>query len=114
MKKNSNTITIQVPWQDPYNEDFMWNELLAWTMETYGLPGDRWTYKPDSDYMLFEFGDENDSLLFQLKTNGKRLNLQDLYLIEREKQFYNTLVSVASKNLSDSIDQDVLETLQWK
>lgn len=66
-------ITVQVPWEDPYNKDFMWNELLAWTMETYGLPGDRWTYTPTADFMDFHFPDDNDALMFQLKTTGRRL-----------------------------------------
>lgn len=66
-------ITIRVPWQDPYNKDFMWNELLAWTCESYGLPGDRWTYKPTEDFMDFNFPNENDALMFQLKTAGHRV-----------------------------------------
>lgn len=73
-------ITIQVPWQDPYDKDFMWNELLAWTMETYGLPGDRWTYTPTHDYMDFHFPDEKDSLMFQLKTGGRRVSEEEVTL----------------------------------
>jgi hypothetical protein len=68
------TITIRVPWQDPYNKDFMWNELLAWTCETYGLPGEStWRYHPDADWMDFHFYDENDAIMFQLKTAGNRI-----------------------------------------
>ena len=67
------TITIRVPWQDPYNKDFMWNELLAWTCETYGLPSDTtWRYHPTTDYMDFHFYTENDAMMFQLKTAGQR------------------------------------------
>jgi hypothetical protein len=68
------TITIRVPWQDPYNKDFMWNELLAWTCETYGLPGEStWRYHPDADWMDFHFYNENDAIMFQLKTAGQRI-----------------------------------------
>jgi hypothetical protein len=68
------TITIRVPWQDPYNKDFMWNELLAWTCETYGLPGEStWRYHPDADWMDFHFYSENDAIMFQLKTAGQRI-----------------------------------------
>lgn len=70
-------ITIQVPWENPYDKDYMWNELLAWTMETYGLPGDRWTYHPTEHYMNFDFPDENDSLMFQLKTSGRRISAEE-------------------------------------
>jgi hypothetical protein len=67
------TITIRVPWQDPYDKDFMWNELLAWTAQTYGLPsGDNWSYHPTHDYMDFHFYNENDAMMFQLKTAGQR------------------------------------------
>ena len=72
------TITIRVPWQDPYNKDFMWNELLAWTMETYGLPGDAtWRYHPNTDWMDFHFFTENDAMMFQLKTAGQRRDQQE-------------------------------------
>lgn len=72
------TITIRVPWQDPYNEEFMWNELLAWTCETYGLPSeDTWRYHPTTDYMDFHFFTENDAMMFQLKTGGLRWDRQE-------------------------------------
>jgi len=71
------TITIRVPWTDPYNKDFMWNELLAWTCETYGLPGDAWTYHPTHDYMDFHFNTETDATMFQLKTAGQRWGRQE-------------------------------------
>ena len=72
------TITIRVPWSDPYNKDFMWNELLAWTCETYGLPGDdTWRYHPTTDYMDFHFYTENDAMMFQLKSAGHRWTQQE-------------------------------------
>jgi hypothetical protein len=75
------SITIRVPWQDPYNKDFMWNELLAWTCETYGLPGDAWRYHPTEHWMDFAFNDENDALMFQIKTGGVRRYKED-YSVE--------------------------------
>ena len=70
-------ITIRVPWQDPYNKEFMWNELLAWTVETFGLPGDRMRFRPTAELMDFTFDNEQDALMFQLKTNGHRLYNED-------------------------------------
>jgi hypothetical protein len=67
-------ITIQVPWKNPYDHGELWNELFAWALETYGLNGDRWTYTPTVDYMNFHFPDEQDALMFQLKTAGRRLS----------------------------------------
>lgn len=76
---STTTITIRVPWQDPYDKDFMWNELLAWTVETYGLPNGEtgWSYHPTTDYMDFHFKNENDAMMFQLKTAGQRWDLQE-------------------------------------
>lgn len=67
------TITIRVPWTDPYNHGDAWNELLAWTAETYGLPsGNNWRFHPTADHMDFHFYNEHDATMFQLKTAGKR------------------------------------------
>jgi hypothetical protein len=65
-------ITIRVPWSDPYNHGDAWNELLAWTVETFGLPGDRMQFRPTEEYMDFTFDDEHDALMFQLKSAGHR------------------------------------------
>ena len=65
-------ITIRVPWSDPYNHGDAWNELLAWTVETFGLPGDRMQFHPTENYMDFTFDDEHDALMFQLKSSGHR------------------------------------------
>jgi len=75
------TITIRVPWTDPYNHGDAWNELLAWTVETYGLPGEKVSFHPVPDYMDFTFNDENDALMFQLKTGGVRRYNED-YAVE--------------------------------
>jgi hypothetical protein len=65
-------ITIRVPWQDTYNHGDAWNELLAWTVETFGLPGERVQFHPTEEFMDFTFDDEHDALMFQLKTAGHR------------------------------------------
>jgi len=65
-------ITIRVPWQDQYNHGDAWNKLLAWTVETFGLPGERMQFHPTATWMDFTFDDEHDALMFQLKTAGHR------------------------------------------
>ena len=64
------TVTIRVPWENPYDRDHQWNELLAWTVETYGLPGGRVSFHPRHDWMDFTFDNEQDALMFQIKTGG--------------------------------------------
>ena len=71
-------ITVRVPWQDPHNHGDAWNELLAWTIETFGMPGERMQFHPDAMYMDFVFDDEHDALMFQLKTAGHRRTEQDV------------------------------------
>ena len=65
-------ITIRVPWQDHHNHGDAWNELLAWTVETFGLPGERVQFHPTANWMDFTFDDEHDALMFQLRTAGHR------------------------------------------
>ena len=66
------SVTIRVPWENPYTKHSEWNELLAWTVETYGLPGEKVSFHPTADWMDFTFDSEDDALMFQLKTNGVR------------------------------------------
>lgn len=82
------TVTIRVPWTDPYNHGDAWNELLAWTVETYGLPGERVSFSPTERWMDFTFDDEQDALMFQLKTGGHRRTKQE-YTVE----FVNRIIN---------------------
>jgi hypothetical protein len=66
------TVTIRVPWENPHDKDHQWNELLAWTVETFGLPGERVSFHPTERWMDFTFDDEQDALMFQIKTGGIR------------------------------------------
>jgi len=70
-----------VPWSDPMNHGDAWNELLAWTVETYGLPSERVSFHPTENWMDFTFDDEQDALMFQLKTGGVRRYNED-YAVE--------------------------------
>ena len=67
-------ITIEVPWSREHHTNAQWDDLCAWTIETYGLPGSRFMWHPRYDAMDFVFTDENDALMFQLKTGCARRN----------------------------------------
>ena len=67
-------ITIEVPWSREHNTREKWDELCAWAIETYGLPGSRFMWHPRYDAMDFVFTDEDDALMFQLKTGCARRN----------------------------------------
>ena len=46
-----------VPW---------WNEFCAMVLEVFGLPGNRFMYRPHEDYMVFEFKTEKDADLCRI------------------------------------------------
>ena len=66
-------VTIRVEWDTKKSTGAEWNELLAWTVETYGLPGEKVSFHPKHDWMDFTFGNEQDALMFQLKTGARRM-----------------------------------------
>jgi|LakMenEpi03Aug12_release.lakeMendotaPanAssembly.Ray.scaffolds.fasta_scaffold66902_8 hypothetical protein len=63
--KNSFPYTIRIPWRmdDTINS---WNDICAWAVEHYGLPGDKFITHPTEDYMDFMFRNEEDAIHFSL------------------------------------------------
>jgi hypothetical protein len=51
-----------VPW---------WNECCAMVLEVFGLPGNRFKYRPYNEYMVFEFASEKDQKLCQILLSEK-------------------------------------------
>ena len=41
--------------------------IYSWTVEMFGLPGNRFMFHPTSRAMEFEFTDSDDALLFALR-----------------------------------------------
>jgi len=48
-----------------------WNETCISVVEVYGLPGDRWTYHPHEDFMLFRFKSQKDYQLCKILLSDK-------------------------------------------
>ena len=44
-----------------------WDEVIAWCLEQYGVPGKRFMTTATSDYMDFIFENERDAVLFTLR-----------------------------------------------
>ena len=44
-----------------------WDEICIWAIETFGMPGKRFTTHPTEDYMDFLFSDEKDAIHFSLR-----------------------------------------------
>jgi hypothetical protein len=57
-----NTVTVlwnnqNVPW---------WNETCAMVLEVFGLPGNRFVYTPNTDFMTFSFKSKKDADLCRI------------------------------------------------
>jgi hypothetical protein len=56
---------VRIPWRKGHKISD-WNETCAWTVEKFGLPGDKYETHVTEDYMDFYFVDERDAIIFQL------------------------------------------------
>jgi len=43
-----------------------WNEVCAWTVEHFGLPGHRYKTEITENYMIWNFIEQQDQLIFTL------------------------------------------------
>lgn len=50
---------FKVPWTNKMREED-WNEICAWVLEQFGLPGERYRTHPDTDEIVFLFRDAKD------------------------------------------------------
>lgn len=48
-----------------------WNETCAMVLEVFGLPGDRYMYKPEIDNMTFTFRTENDAVMCKIMLSDR-------------------------------------------
>lgn len=71
MNESTSTMTdnfiniVKVDWKNDYSP-MWWNETCALVLEVFGLPGKRYIYKPQMDYMEFMFVSERDKRLCEI------------------------------------------------
>jgi hypothetical protein len=70
--------TIRIAWSREFENGKLWNEVCAWAVERFGLPGDRFTTHPCVDYMDFVFVNNKDAMIFAIKWNGSFVSEQEL------------------------------------
>ncbi len=59
------THPVRLDWENnPYMEH--WNEVCAWTVEHFGLPGHKYRTEINKDYMIWFFEDQQDQLIMTL------------------------------------------------
>jgi hypothetical protein len=59
--------TVRIPWCDDHGSIAPWDAVCIWTLETFGLPGDRFTTHPTEYYMDFVFRNKQDAEIFTLR-----------------------------------------------
>lgn len=56
---------VVVPWHQG-QDGFWWNETCAMVIEVFGLPGEKFVYSPQMDYMTFYFKSNKDANLCRI------------------------------------------------
>ena len=64
---NKQVTRVTLEWRKNRNSIPIWNEICAWTIENYGLPGEKFVWYPSEDYMHFDFYNERDAIHFSLR-----------------------------------------------
>ena len=58
---------VVIPYTKHNDKTFLWNEMCAWAIETFGMPGDRYTTHFDSTNIEFLFKNHEDAVLTTLR-----------------------------------------------
>lgn len=70
--------TVRIAWGRDFDNNEKWNEVCAWAVERFGLPGDRFQSRPNTDYMDFIFKSNKDALMMALMWNAPIVPNNDL------------------------------------
>ena len=64
---NKPATKVVLEWAKNRDSIPVWDEICAWAIENFGLPGNRFEWHPTEDYMEFLFYDEKDAIHFELR-----------------------------------------------
>ena len=64
---NKQATKIRMDWRQGTDTIEGWNEICAWCIEEYGMPGNKFTWHATEDFMTFDFYDEKDAIHFMLR-----------------------------------------------
>ena len=70
----STTVRILWTWSGPNFE--LWNHVATRAIEQFGLPGDRYICRADTNHINFVFEDNKDALMFALEHGGNIISNQ--------------------------------------
>lgn len=72
------TTTVRISWKREFDNKTLWNEVCAWAIEMFGLPGERFETRANVNYMEFIFTDHKDALMMALRWNAPIVSEQEL------------------------------------
>jgi hypothetical protein len=64
---NKPGIKVRLEWTPERDSIPIWNEICAWSIEQFGLPGDKFEWHPTEECMEFYFYDERDAIQLMLR-----------------------------------------------
>lgn len=63
------TSTVRLSWERPKQYE-QWNDVAAWAIEYFGLPGDRYICRANVYHMDYIFNSNKDALMMALMWNA--------------------------------------------
>ncbi len=72
------TDTVRIHWGREFENEVHWNEVCAWAIEMFGLPGERFETHANVNYMEFVFKDRKDALIMCLRWNSELVSENQL------------------------------------
>ena len=72
------THTVRIHWNREFENEVYWNEVCAWALERFGLPGDRFHTHANVNYMEFVFVNKKDALMMCLRWNAELISEERL------------------------------------
>ena len=70
--------TVRIYWSRDYDNETKWNEVCAWAIEYFGLPGDRFETQANVNYMDFNFKSNKDALLMAVRWSAEIIPEQQI------------------------------------
>jgi hypothetical protein len=58
---------VTIEWGAGAENETQWNNIAAWVIETFGLPGDRYTTDISTEHMTWFFKSDQDAVFMKLK-----------------------------------------------
>jgi hypothetical protein len=80
--------TVRIAWSREFDDQQRWNDVCAWAIEHFGLPGDRFQSHANVNYMDFVFKSNKDALLMALMWNAPIVPDDDL-TVEHVGRLFN-------------------------